>query len=93
MDIPKNVIRCTIDFLPDDNIFDAIVAFRHEGKDGWQGCCQRQFAKLKDACAWIEEEAYPEVVAAWSSRQQPESVPEESEEPEKTGKPLIFISP
>ncbi len=92
MDSSKNMIRCTIDFLPDEDEYDVVIAFRAKGDDGWHGCREQRFNTLEDACIWVKE-THPDIVTAWSTRQESEVAPVKSEESENSGRPLIFISP
>ncbi len=86
MDSSPNMIRCTIDFLPEEGEYDVIIAFRSKGEGGWHGCREQRFNNLGDACGWVEK-TYPEVIdAAKSAKRQPEIAPINSK------KPIIFVS-
>ena len=91
MDSQKNIVRCTIDFLLDEDEYDAMIAFRSAGEDGWHGCREQRFTTLRDACAWMQQ-VFPEMKAAWTTMQQPAPDLKESAELEQPDKSVSFHS-
>ncbi|MCI0580179.1 MAG: hypothetical protein L0332_18015 [Chloroflexi bacterium] len=90
MDSPKLAVRCNIDFLPDENEYDVVIALRHE-EGRWYDCRERRFTSLPDACAWVEQ-TYPGMVAAWQAARQPAPPPEAVAEAQRPpGSTVVFV--